>query len=602
MGVLELMRSRDDNGRTSKAFVPPEVEGQEQEPKANDVETPPSLERHDEKEVLEHPSEVNTDAQIGLQKAEAAALVYSRKTVIGIYAWIWVCYFMLAFHQTMLTSLSNYVFGSFKSAPQITTAYIASSIVGGVLKLPLGKTLNLWGRAEGLVISLVIYVIGMIILAACNGPNTFVGGYVLYWIGYYCLYLILEIFIADTTGLRNRAWAFAFSTTPFICTAFTAPLAAQSFITTSGWRWGFGAFAITQPFVFGPLAVVFKYYEKKAERLGTFHRIPSGRSLGQSIIHYIHEFDVIGALIIMAAFVLFLLPFSMTSYSVTQYKSATFIAMVVVGFCLFPAFAVWERFFARKHFIRWELFKNRSVAGACLLSAVLFFNFDLWDTYFQNFCLVVYGLDYTMAGYMSQIYNVGSCFWSVLVGIYIYKTKHFKYLALCFGLPLMFLGSGLMIHFRGQDSNIGYVIMCQIFIAFAGGTMVIGEDMAVMAGGDREGIPMALSLISLFSNVGGAIGYAVCASIYNNTYLSALRSHLPDNLKDQAETVYMGGITTQLTYPLGSPIRDAAAYAWGWSQRQNCIASTCILVLGIPAILMWKNFNVDKQQNKGTVL
>ena len=304
----------------------------------------------------------------------------------------------------------------------------------------------------------------------------------------------------------------------------------------------------------------------------------------------------------MTAFVLFLLPFSLASFGVSQYSSATFIAMVVIGFCLFPVFAIWEKYFARRHFIRWELFKNRSVAGACLLSAVLFFNFDLWDTYFQNFCLVVYGLNYTTAGYMSQIYNVGSCFWSVLVGIYIYKTKHFKYLCLFFGLPLMFLGSGLMIHFRGQDADIGYVIMCQIFIAFAGGTMVIGEDMAVMAASDREGIPMALSLISLFSNVGGAIGYAVCASIYNNTYLSALRSHLPANLKDQANTIYLGGITTQLTYPVGSPIREAAAYAWGWSQRQNCIASTCILVLAIPAILLWKDFNVDKKQNKGTVI
>ena len=191
----------------------------------------------------------------------------------------------------MLTSLSNYVYGSFSSAPQITTAYIASSIIGGVLKLPLGKILNLWGRAEGLTISLLIYIIGMIILAACNGPNTYAAGYVLYWIGYYCLYLILEIFIADTTGLRNRAWAFAFSTTPFICTAFTAPLAANSFIVTSGWWWGFGVFAITQPFVFGPLVFVFKYYEKKAEKLGIFRKQPSGRTVGQSIVYYFHEFD-----------------------------------------------------------------------------------------------------------------------------------------------------------------------------------------------------------------------------------------------------------------------------------------------------------------------
>lgn len=202
----------------------------------------------------------------------------------------------------MLFSLTNYVFAGFSSAPQVTTSYIASTIIGGVLKLPLGKTLNLWGRAEGLLASLLIYILGIIILAACNGPNAYCAGYIFYWIGYNCLYLTLQIFVADTTGLRNRAWAFAFVQTPFICTAFTAPLAVTSFINTSGWRWAFGVFAIVQPFVFAPLALVFKYYEKQAEKKGILRREGSGRSVGQSIVHYLHEFD--GKLILPITFCL----------------------------------------------------------------------------------------------------------------------------------------------------------------------------------------------------------------------------------------------------------------------------------------------------------
>ena len=199
---------------------------------------------------------------------------------------------MLAFHQTMLTNLAFYIEGTFSSAPQITTAYITSAIVGGVLKLPLAKTLNLWGRAEGFAFAVVMYLIGMIILAACNGPSSFAAGYTIYWIGYYLIYLILEIFIADTTGLRNRAWAFAFSTTPFICTAFTAPLASTSFYNkTGGWRWAFGSFAIIQPFVFLPLCIVFKFYERKAIKLGVYVKRSSGRTYMQSIVKYFHEFD-----------------------------------------------------------------------------------------------------------------------------------------------------------------------------------------------------------------------------------------------------------------------------------------------------------------------
>lgn len=76
----------------------------------------------------------------------------------------------------------------------------------------------------------------------------------------------------------------------------------------------------------------------------------------------------------MAAFILFLLPFSLQSYGRAGYSSATFVAMVVVGILLFPVMAVWEIWFARKHFVRWELLKDRTVLGACTLAAVSYYS------------------------------------------------------------------------------------------------------------------------------------------------------------------------------------------------------------------------------------
>lgn len=164
----------------------------------------------------------------------------------------------------------------------------------------------------------------------------------------------------------------------------------------------------------------------------------------------------------MAAFVLFLLPFSLQSYGRVTFDSATFIAMIVVGVMLFPVFAAWEKWFARKHFVRWELLRDRTVIGACVLAAVSYYSFYSWDSQFYNFAKVVYALNIAEANYMLQIYNVGSTFWGVVFGIWIRWTKHFKYPVLFFGVPLTILGAGLMIHFRGNDSAIGYVVMCQI--------------------------------------------------------------------------------------------------------------------------------------------
>lgn len=307
----------------------------------------------------------------------------------------------------------------------------------------------------------------------------------------------------------------------------------------------------------------------------------------------------------MAAFILFLLPFSLESYGRSTYESATFIAMVIIGFLLFFVFAAWEKYGAKVHFIRWELFKQRTVLGACSMAAIFYVSFYAWDTYYYSFVLVIYNLDYAMAGYMIQIYNVGSCFWGVVFGVYVRYTQHFKWACFAFGLPLLLLGSGLMIHFRGTNSAIGYLIMCQIFIAFGGGTIVIGDDMAVMACADHDGVPMMLSLLGLSSSVGGAIGSAITAAIYANTFPDALRKALPAETASQWSTIYQGGYLVQTNatlYPVGSATRDAIDYAWGVNQRDTCILSAVILILGFPAIGIWKNYNVNKKQNKGTLI
>ncbi|KAJ5628152.1 Siderochrome iron transporter 2 [Penicillium lividum] len=582
MGAFDTIRGRDDDSKLTRTVVDTQNISDPAGKKEQTANGPDSIENDTESHGKHEPSDglhgvdydetlaeldpahVTNQVDLGQQKAEAVALVWSRPVVFMIYAWIWVCFFMLALHSSICSNLIPFVFSDFDLAPQVSTAYILSAIIGGVLKLPLA-------------------------------------GYVLYWVGYNCLYLILDIYVADTSGMRSRAFAFAFATTPFICTAFTGPLAATSIRADYGWRWGFGIFCIIQPVVFCPLAFVFKYYECKASRMGVWKRTPSGRTRIQSIIHYIHEFDVIGAFLLMAAWVLFLLPFSMAQYGRAQYKSASFIAMVVVGFCTLFGFAAWEKWGARTHFIRYELLRKPTVMGACACSAILYFSFYLWDQYFFNFVSITYDLDSTITGYMSQIYNVGSCFWSPIIGLVIWRTRRFKYICLFFGVPLMILGSGLMIYFRGENHGLGFLIMCQIFIAFAGGTLVIGEDMAVMATAGREGTPIMLALVGLSSSIGGAIGYAVCIAIYNNVFVEALRSQLPNDLRANATHIYTAGIISQKSYPVGSPIRDAVNYAWSYSQKMNCIASTCVLVLLIPAVAVWKNYDVGKKQNKGTM-
>lgn len=187
--------------------------------------------------------------------------------------------------------------------------------------------------------------------------------------------------------------------------------------------------------------------------------------------------------------------------------------MIVIGFCCLVAFALHERFTARKPFLPFALLFDRTIAGACLLCLTRWVSFYCWNSYFLPLLQVVWGISQAEAGYMGNIYNVGSCVFSIVVGIFVRWTGRFKWITfVC--VPLQMLGTGLMIYFRQPGVDIGYVVMCQVFIAFSGGTLVICEQLAVMAVSGPEKVASVLALLGLFQAIGGAIGQAISGAIW----------------------------------------------------------------------------------------
>lgn len=85
MGVINLTRGRKEN-----VVVEDLRPSQENEKSANVEQTGvhdvTNLDRA-EKEIREHPDQVTANTADGVRKAEAVALVWSKKAVFAIYAW-----------------------------------------------------------------------------------------------------------------------------------------------------------------------------------------------------------------------------------------------------------------------------------------------------------------------------------------------------------------------------------------------------------------------------------------------------------------------------------------------------------------------------------
>ncbi|KAI1324089.1 siderophore iron transporter mirB [Xylariaceae sp. FL0255] len=560
------------------------------------TERPPSS--HEESDS----DSIDKDAQRGVQEVEAMTKVWSGRDLYIAYALIWIIYFFDALQQGTTSLLTPYVTSTFDSHGLTPTVNVASSIIGGVSKLTLAKILDVWGRPQGYLFTLFFMVFGLLLMAVCQNVETYAAAQVFYWVGYNGFSYCITIFIADTSALKNRGLMLAYTSSPYIITVWLTGRLADAIYYGPGFRWGFGIFAIITPFITLPLWWLFTYNQNKAKKLGVLVREKSGRTTFQSIKHYFFEFDVICLILVTAGFSLFLLPFSIESYQKYGWKDPLTISFIVVGAVLLALAVLWEKYWAPVKFLPWELLKDRTVLGACILAAVLFIEYYIWTAYFSSFLQVVLRLDLTTTGYISNIYTLGSCFFSIPVGLFIRWTGRFKWITLLFGVPATILAIGLLIHLRQPGASIAGIIVVEILYAFAGGACVICEQVAVMAAAAHQHVTVVLAIEGMFSSVGGAIGSTVAGAIWASVFPVKLKEYLPASAQANFTEIY-GELEVQLSYPVGSPTHDAIARAYGDSLKLMFIAATAITVLGLVGTAMWRDIKVKNiKQVKGRVI
>ncbi|KAM3415983.1 hypothetical protein BST61_g9472 [Cercospora zeina] len=546
---------------------------------------------------------VDKNAQSGVQRAEIMNQVFSKKVVIMIYAMIWCLYFLDALEGTMTSTLTPYVTSSFQLHGLTAATSIMASLIGGIFKLPLAKIIDVWGRPQGYALMVGSMTIGMIMMAGCENVQTYAAAEVFNQLGGNGRSYIMGILVADTSSLKSRGFFFALIASPYIITVWCAGPFAQTFLNIN-WRWAFGSFAIITPVTSLPLFFVLMYYQRKAEKLGLLPRRKSGRTLMQSIKYYVIEYDLLGLLLLCAGLALILLPFNLYTRQAQGWRSPMITCMIVFGGILLIVFGLYEAYVAPVTCVPWVLLRNRTILGANILAAVLFIEFYIWNSFFYSFLQVVANLTITQSTYVSNIYSIGSCFWSFVAGIILYKTGGFKWQSLLFGLPVTTLGVGLMIYFRQPGVDVGWMILCQILIAFGGGTLVICEQVAGMAATTHNYVAIVLAIQGMSSQIGGAIGQTVASAIWQGNFQEKLHQYLPEETASNSTLVAQiyGDLATQLSFEVGSPTRDGIMQAYGEAQRLMAAAATGILALGFVAVFMWRKIDTrQRKQIKGAI-
>lgn len=272
------------------------------------------------------------------------------------------------------------------------------------------------------------------------------------------------------------------------------------------------------------------------------------------------------------------------------------ICMIVFGLVLLVIFTLWERFWAPKTFFPFQLMKNRSVIAACFLGCNSWIAFYSYKMYYGSYLQVVFGLSVAKAGYITNIFNIVSCTWAVIISYAYKKTDTYKWGAVV-AMPVQLLMTGLLVKFREPGTHIALLVMIEVFAAMAGAMLVQIEQVAVMAAVPHENVAVGLALLAMITSVGGSIGQTISTAIWTNIVPTKIAEYLPADKKNLAPALY-ASLNTQVGYAWETPERQAVVRAYGDAQRLMVIVGTVALVPCFLWVYMLKNYRLSEHRER----
>ena len=96
---------------------------------------------------------------------------------------IWFFYVVTSIQEVSLRVYTPFVTSAFQQHSLTAATDIMASLIAGLVKLPLSKILDTWGRPQGLSLMLFCWILGFVMMAGCNNVTTFAAAQVFYAVG-----------------------------------------------------------------------------------------------------------------------------------------------------------------------------------------------------------------------------------------------------------------------------------------------------------------------------------------------------------------------------------------------------------------------------------
>lgn len=526
----------------------------------------------------------NSPNQFGVLKMEAIIERLrgrsNRWGLRSIYIAMYILSTITSTENNSLPIIEPYFLSLFGHHSSLATVGIMTNIAFAVGKPPISKIMDVFGRAEGVLVAIGLYFIGAILTASSTGVIQYGIARTAAALGSQGLQLSQMIIVADTSSLTSRALLTSTITLPWILTTWIGPALGSWFLSKGpfGYRAIYLVFGFAVPLCAGWLALVlWLEWRKLNSEVGPRPPItalptpdharedryqnlwsppnsphpalynPRSSSTTSPWSETWEQLDSIGLLLLTLGFGLLLLPLT---WSVKEpgvnWFNAQRCSFLVVGLIVLVCFGVYERKMAKFPVIPTRLLEQRTVLlGSC----VCFWHFICqytYESYFTSFLQVARFLSARDAQYVERSYLFTACVSAIICGVLVKWTRRYK-IWLVVGILLHGVGTLLMVRSRKLDNPMAEIVISQVIGGFGGGFTTLASQLGVQAVVGHQDVGIATAVFLTITQIGGAVGSSVAGSIWTSRLESALASRLPQSEQPNIPKI-VGDLRFALSY------------------------------------------------------
>ncbi|KAF9427457.1 hypothetical protein BGZ94_004848 [Podila epigama] len=451
------------------------------------------------------------------------------------------------------------------------------------------KVSDVFGRAAPLTFAFTSYLSGLTIEGTSQSFTQLAIGQIFYGMGSTGIQALSQVVIADTTSLLHRGIMFAMYDMGNVVNIWVAQALIDP-LTIGGpadkWRLAYILMGCISGF--GALALLAPLWHVQR----TLERKKSVKPPRRTLRWLITEFDVPGAILIILALSLTLLPLVLARRKADNWTDPSILAMFFCGLIFFGLLFLWEAKYATRPIMSTKIWTNRTAFSALMIMFLLKVLGNVVWQYLTQHLVVSRDLTFGQSYLLVRGFQMAWLIFQLIAGLLMKRYKRAR-LLVWIGVIVYVIGVGLMIPARLKDASTFLVVISQSIAGAGGGMAHLACTVIVTGVVHKKDIATVVGATQILVSFGSAVGNAAAGGIWTQ-YLPA---RLDEHVTGPYEQVRAMNDPLKYVKFLEQPTKDQVVEAYSDSQKFMSYIGLGVAVFTIIFAALLKHVDLEQDQD-----